>query len=187
MKRQIDLNIFAIIGIIFIAAISRLWLYAVPNVSPVTAIALFGGAYFANKRWAYLIPLAAMWVTDLLLNNIIYAPYFEGFVWGGSLWVYGGLILIIFMASRLLHKIDVGRVIGVSLCASLLFFFITNFGSWISGFQPYPKTFGGLLLAYEAGLPFLRYSFLGDLAFTGVLFGAYELMRRRIPALALQS
>ena len=186
MKRQINLNIFTIIGIIFLAAISRLWLFAVPNVSPVTAIALFGGAYFANKKWAYLIPLVAMWLTDLVLNNIIYAQYFEGFVWGGSLWVYGGLVLIIFLASRLLQKIRVSRIIGVSLAASIIFFLITNFGSWLSGFQPYPKTFGGLLLAYEAGLPFLRYSLLGDLAFTGLLFGAFELMKRRIPALSLQ-
>ena len=186
MKRLIDLNVFAIIGIIFVAALSRLWLFAVPNVSPVTAIALFGGAYFANKKWAYVVPFAAMWLTDLLLNNIVYAQYFEGFVWGGSIWVYGGLMLIVFMASRLLQNVSPGRLIAVSLTASVIFFLVTNFGSWLSGFQPYPKTFGGLVLAYEAGLPFLRYSFLGDLLFTGVLFGTYELMKKRIPALSLQ-
>ncbi len=187
MKRPINLNFLTVLAFIIIAALSRLWLYAVPNVSPVTAIAIFGGVYFTNKKWAFIIPLAAMWITDLLLNNIVYAQYFEGFVWGGSLWVYGAFAMIILLASKILKKIKPASLIGMSLAASIIFFIVTNIGSWASGFVPYPKTFGGLLLALEAGLPFLRYTLLGDLFFVGLLFGAYELLKYRIPQLATQA
>jgi hypothetical protein len=37
----------------------------------------------------------------------------------------------------------------------------------------YPQTFSGLLLSYEAGLPFVLNSLAGDLFFSAVLFGSY--------------
>jgi hypothetical protein len=41
------------------AAFSRLAPHP-PNMASVTAVALFGGAYFSDKRIAFLVPLAAL-------------------------------------------------------------------------------------------------------------------------------
>src|SRR4051812_10471060 len=47
------------------------------NFTPVEAIALFGGAYFADRRLALLVPLAAMFLADLVigLHNLIPVIY----------------------------------------------------------------------------------------------------------------
>lgn len=48
-----------LIGLIVLAALSRLLPHP-PNVSPVEAIALFGGAYFGRRSLALLVPVLAM-------------------------------------------------------------------------------------------------------------------------------
>jgi len=39
-----------------------------PNLTPIAAMALFGGAYFADKRLAFLVPVSALFVSDLALG-----------------------------------------------------------------------------------------------------------------------
>ena len=46
-----------------------------PNFTPIGAMALFGGAYLNNKYHAFLIPIASLWISDLVLNNFIYNFY----------------------------------------------------------------------------------------------------------------
>src|SRR5687768_11567491 len=49
------------------------------NFSPVEAIALFGGAYFASRSLAIVVPLVAMLASDLMLaaiNGGLYATWF---------------------------------------------------------------------------------------------------------------
>jgi len=48
--QNLKLQLITISGIIFALAMFRL-LPHLPNVSPVAAMALFGGAYFADSAW----------------------------------------------------------------------------------------------------------------------------------------
>jgi len=61
-KRLITLS--AIIGL---AALSRLLPHP-PNVTPIAAMALFAGAHLRNWRIAFLLPMAAMFLSDLALG-----------------------------------------------------------------------------------------------------------------------
>ena len=63
-----------------------------------------------------------------------------------------------------------------SLAASTLFFLISNFGVWLGPW--YPATGAGLLACYTNAIPFFGYTITGDLLFTAVLFGSWELSRR---------
>ena len=54
-------------GLIVLAALSRVLPHP-PNFSPVEAMALFGGAYFARRGLAVLIPLLAMLISDVALK-----------------------------------------------------------------------------------------------------------------------
>ena len=54
-------------ALIFVAALTRVIPHP-PNFSPIEAVALFGGAYFAKRHWALLVPLAAMFLSDLVLG-----------------------------------------------------------------------------------------------------------------------
>lgn len=176
MTKQTKFRTIVLLFMILMAALSRLLPHP-DNVTPVGAMALFGGAYFSRKYLAFLIPLVAMWLSDLVLNNVIYArlypDFYDGFSWVGNLWVYASFILIGIIGMTVLKKVNIKNVVGASLIASVLFFLVTNFGAWM--IDPlYPKTTSGLLAAYGAGIPFFRNTLLGDLVYCGVLFGGFE-------------
>lgn len=176
-------SFFYVTGFIAVAAISRI----VPhpyNFAPLGAMALFGAAYFQNKKAAFLLPLGAYFVSDLLVNNILYADYYSGFVlfYPGIMWTYGAMLLITAAGLLILKKITPLRVAGGALSASLIFFIISNFGVWAMGLT-YPLTAGGLAACYTAALPFFHTTILGDLIYAGIMFGAFELINRKVPEL----
>jgi hypothetical protein len=67
----------------------------------------------------------------------------------------------------------------VAFLGSLQFYLITNFYEWCNGMPLYPHTFAGLVSCYAAALPFFGRTLLSDLFYTGVLFSAYALLKRR--------
>jgi len=71
------------------------------------------------------------------------------------------------------------------LGASIIFFLVSNFGTWMSGMM-YPKTGAGLIACYTAAIPFFQGTFISDLVYTTVLFGSFELVKKyyTLPRLA---
>jgi hypothetical protein len=172
-------------ALIFVAALSRL-LPHLPNFSPVEAIALFGGAYFASRAWALAVPLIALLVSDLVMGAVIGASY-AGYIGGISFWsVYACIALSTLLGFGLRGKVGGARVLGYSLVGSVLFFIVTNFGAWL-GSPIYPQSGAGLVAAYAAGIPFFQWTVLGTLAYAAILFGGFALLRRRLPALRAQT
>lgn len=170
---------------ILVAALTRV----VPhpwNFSPVEAIALFGGAYFASRWLAVLVPLAALLISDLVLSQMhggTYATYFGS----TSFWlVYGVIALSSVLGFGLRGKVSSLRVLGFSLAGSVLFFIVSNFSAWI-GSPLYPQNAAGLMAAYIAGIPFFQGTLLGTLFFSALLFGGFSLLRQRVPALRAQT
>jgi len=134
-----------------------------PNVSPVAALALFAGAHLP-RHWAFTIPLGAMVCADFIIgfyNPWVLASVYMAFITSGllGLWVR--------------RRKSVVRTVAASLSGSVFFFLLTNAAEWWFGIL-YPKTGAGLIASYTAGLPFFRWTLLGDLAFTGLLFGLAE-------------
>jgi len=134
-----------------------------PNFAPIGAMALFGGAYL-NKKYALIIPLIAMFISDIFL----------GFH-STMLYVYGSFLLIGAMGIWLGQRKSIHTIIGVSFVSSLMFFVITNFGVWFVG-GLYPKTLSGLIDCYIYAMPFFRNTIIGDFVYTGIFFGSYELL-----------
>jgi len=138
----------------------------VSNFTPVVAIALFAGFYL-NKRYAILIPLLLMAVSDLFLgfHNVI-------------IFTWGSVVLVSILGISQKQRKSIPTVAGSSLISAILFFLITNFGVWLAGW--YTHTFAGLINCYAMGIPFFRNTLLATLGYTAVLFGAYELIARRV-------
>ncbi len=176
---KINLRFGLIALLILMAALSRLLPHP-SNFAPIAGMGLFGAAYFSKKYYAFLIPFIAYWVSDLLLDNIVYTQYYDGFQWMGSPWVYASFALIIVLGFMLLKKVTVNNLVIASLSSSVLFFLITNFGAWISS-TIYAKSFSGLIAAYVAGIPFFWNTLAGDLFYVSVLFGSFELVKRQYP------
>jgi len=159
MNSSFNKKQFVILIIIVVAALMRL-LPHLPNVTPVTAMALFSGVYFTDKRYAFFIPLLAMVLSDIVL----------GFSWI-TFFVYASFILVSYIgyASK---KIKITTI----LLSSISFFIITNFGVWLLG---YPKTLDGLLECYTLAIPFFRNSLIGDFFYAGVMYYGFEFISKR--------
>lgn len=172
-------------GLIVAAALSRLLPHP-PNFSPVEAIALFGGAYFASRRWALAVPLLAMLLSDLALGWLHGGQYSGYFASAGFWLVYACIAVSTAMGYGLRGRVTGARVLGYSLAGSVLFYLATNFGTWL-GSTMYPQSAAGLAAAYAAGIPFFQWTVLGTLFYSALLFGGFELLRRRVPALRAQT
>lgn len=172
---------FAVIGSIIAAGAFFRFIPHWPNFTPVAAMALFGGAYMGKKYLAFLIPFAAMFLSDLVLGLHAYM---------GAVYIAFGITVIIGFVLR--GRTNVRNVVMASVGSSLLFYLITNFSAWMAS-PIYPDTFTGLMESYAAGLVFfnngsLGLSFflnevIGTLFYSGLFFGAYAIARQRIPAL----
>lgn len=172
-------------GLIIVAALTRLLPHP-PNFSPVEAIALFGGAYFASRQWAAIVPLLAMLISDLALGALHGADY-ASYLGGSTFWsVYACVALSVVLGFGLRGKVSGERVLGYALAGSVLFFAVTNFAAWLSD-PIYTKTAAGLAAAYVAGIPFFRWTLLGTLAYGALLFGGFAVLRRQLPALRAQT
>ena len=132
------------------------------NFTPVTAIALFGGAYL-SRRYAVILPLALMVISDIFigLHDTIF------FTWGS-------VILIALLGTQIKDRKTPAIVLGSSLVSALLFFIITNFGAWLSDL--YPHNFNGLIDCYTLAIPFFRTTLISSVLYGVILFGSYELI-----------
>lgn len=174
-----------IAGLVALAALTRLLPHP-PNFSPVEAIALFAGATIASRRWAFVVPIIGLLLSDIALAAIhggIYAGYFGS---TGMWLVYACIALTTVLGFGLRGRAGSARILGYSLAGSVLFYLVTNFGVWL-GAPMYPKNVSGLAAAYAAGIPFFQWTVLGTLSYAALLFGGFAMLRRRLPALQSQT
>ena len=176
---SVSIKFSTVILLIFSAALSRILPHPF-NFTPIGAIALFGAAHFDKKYFAFLIPIMAMLVSDSII----------GFHSSMAV-VYGTFAFITLIGIFFLNKVTFGRVLGLSILSSTLFFITTNFAVWY-GSTFYSQSWQGLLTCYSAGLAFYQNSFfgnlflntiMGDLFYCGLLFGLYEGLQRFVPKL----
>lgn len=147
-----------------------------PNFTPVAAVGLFAGVYIRAK-WAIWLPIAGMMLSDLFL---------PGYAVRGRLIVYSAFFLT-GIIGRLISRRDffnkdgkagvkIARGVFGTLSAATLFFLITN-NIFLYTPAIYPMNFGGMMQSYTMGLPFFRFQLMGDLFYSGILFGSVELAR----------
>jgi hypothetical protein len=142
-----------------------------PNFSPIDAMALFSGAYLGRRAIAFVAPLAALLLSDLVL----------GFYHGVAT-VYATVALIVVIGWWLSSRPTPLRIGAAAIASSVTFFVITNFGMWLfSGF--YPVTYAGLVACYTAAIPFFQNTVAGDLFYSVLLFGGFALAQHLVPRL----
>ncbi len=171
-KKILTPRFLFIVSVIAFAAIYRM-IPHIPNFTPLAAMALFGGACINRKALAFLIPLTAMIISDLVIgfHSTILAVYI-------SFIVTVGIGLLIRKSSSLKN------VLFGSIASSILFFLITNFSVWTSGMVGYSMNISGLVSCYTAALPFFRNELFGTLVFNSVFFGSLYFAEKRFPSFA---
>ena len=167
---------------ILLAAISRFLPVAMPsmsNFSPVGAMALFGGAYFAKKQWAYIVPMTALWLSNLVLNNVFYTKYYPTFSFGFELAVFVSFALVVAIGIIVLKKVNFTNLLIANVLGTIGFFIISKFFGWVVG-KMYPQTMEGLGMCFTMGLPFLKNTLLSNLLFSAVMFGTFEYFKSQM-------
>jgi len=133
------------------------------NATPLVAVSLFAGVYL-GKKWAVIVPMVAMIISDFFIGFYNPSLMFA---------VYGSFVLVGVIGFMVRKFKSVPVIILSSLFASTLFFLITNIAVW--AFNPfYTAGITGLAESLMAGVPFYKNMLMGDLMYTGLLFGAYE-------------
>jgi hypothetical protein len=165
-----NVRLAALLSAIVAAAALRLVPHPA-NLSPIDAMALFSGAYLGRRWVAFVAPLAALLLSDLVL----------GF-YHGMATVYATVALIVMIGWWVLTRRTPLRIGAAALVSSVVFFVITNFGMWLfSGF--YPLTYGGLVACYTAAIPFFQNTVAGDLFYAVLLFGGFRIAETMLPRL----
>lgn len=159
MYKALNKTQLLIILFIVVAAIFRLVPH-MPNFTPITAMALFSGVYFKNKKLAFAVPILAMLVSDLFLG-------FSAI----SFFVYAAFILVGFIGMNF-KRMNITSI----LISSIAFFIITNFGVWLLS---YPKSWAGLVDCYTLAIPFFRNALIGDLFYSAVMYFGFEFISKR--------
>jgi hypothetical protein len=151
--------------------------------APQIAMALFAGSIVKDKKFAFLLPLFSMLVSD-----IIYEVLFQynlspipGFYSGQ--WVNYLLFAAITVVGFKIKQTNPVHILTGSIAGATIYFLLSNFTVWLGGGLditnlPYPKTMSGLLSCYTAAIPFYKGSLYATLIFSGILFGGYFLINK---------
>lgn len=154
-----------IYGLIIFTILSRLAPHPY-NFTSVGALSLFAGATLSS-RTAWLVTVVCLVISDA------FSGFYNPVV---MLFVYLGFVLNTFLGHYLLNanrnflRITIGGLLG-----AFIFYFVSNFGMWLSGLN-YPLTWAGLIDCYIQGLPYIKPSLMGDLIYAYFCFGIFHII-----------
>jgi len=171
------INILFAVGLILMAAAARIANHEMHlyNLAPVAAIGLFGGAVLQDKRLAFLMPLLSLFIADLYIELFPSNAAMRGFYGLEQVFVYGSMLLVTLLGVQMKQP-TAAKVLGYSIGGSVIFFAVSNLGSFVSGM--YGHSLAGFANTYFMAIPFFKNTLLSDLIGNTVLFGSYFLLQQ---------
>ncbi|MCJ8209691.1 hypothetical protein MUY27_08220 [Mucilaginibacter sp. RS28] len=180
--QKINIRNVVLILMIVAAAAMRLVSYKFPalsNFTPVGAIAVFGGVYFNDKWKAYLVPFAALFVSDIVINYLYTSKLVLWY--SSSIWMYLSFFAMVFFGS-LIKKVNILNVFLASVGGVVVHWLLTDIEPWLNG-TLYAKNIGGYFQSLAAAIPFELNMIKGDLVFGAILFIGFELAKSKYTVL----
>ncbi len=160
-----------ILALITISLASR-FIPHYPNFTAIGSMAILGGAMLRKPIEALLLTLGALFVSDIILNNVLYTAESFTLFYEGAVYVYGAVALSVVIGS-LVKKLNIKNYFGLSIISSAIFFLATNYGVWATGFI-YPDTTQGLMAAYAAAIPYGLSHLAGTLIYGVAIMAAFR-------------
>jgi hypothetical protein len=180
---MISLRSWTVVAIVLAAALTRLLPHP-DNVAPMTALAIFAGAMLGSRRWAPVLAVGALFLS----NAVLHLTYLAGWqptvgFYAGQWVVYACTLAAVGFGSLIRRHTNIAPIAGATLAGSLTFFLVTNLAFVYGADSMYPHTLAGVLTSYERGLPFFRSSLIGDVFYVFALFGTFALAEAGFPAI----
>lgn len=160
------------------------------NFTPIGSMGLFGGAYFTKKWKAFAFPLLTLLASDLIINIFVYDGKY-GIMYASWYWVYGGFCVIVLFGNWLLKKVTVKNIVLTGIAATVAYWMIVDFGVFLFGCTDITTglkmdhSYSSLLKCYAQGAPYMKNFLTGTLVYSGIMFGVFEWMKVKRPALQL--
>lgn len=174
MIKQVQSSRFLILSLLIVlAAATRalpLLLPGIWNFTAVGALAVFAGSQIPDKKLGFIVPLAAMALSDLFIGN------------GFSPVVYAGFVAMVACGLFIRNKVTPANIALASVAGAVIFYLITNFAFL---YPWYPHNAEGIIQSYIMGLPFLRNMLIADVIYGVLLFGGFYLLEQKYPSLAI--
>jgi len=144
------------VSLILVLSFSRLIPHPY-NFTPILAVGVFGGFYFKNYILSLFIVIISMFVGDLVIgfHNTMFFTY-------SALAIATGI-------GMLIKKLNFKEIVLSGFASSVIFFLITNFGSWLT-MAMYEKSFSGLLQSYIMGIPFFHNTLIATMLFSSLTY-----------------
>jgi hypothetical protein len=136
------------------------------------ALSLFCGAYL--RGWAaWLIPLVGFVVSDIVGQRLSIAGvyFYDPLAMALN---YVALASMIGVGHLLRRWDNPATAAGTAVSGSLVFFLISNFGSWLDPRLAYDRSWSGLVHCYEMAVPFFKYTLASDVLFFGLMYTTYH-------------
>jgi hypothetical protein len=155
-----------------------------PNFSPVYAICFCAGVYFKGWR-AWLIPVAFMFVSDVLMNYFHYRQM--GFsIFTVHMWAtYAMYLGLAAMGWWMTDRARSTALIAGGALGACVFFLVANSIAWMSN-PVYAKTWAGLVQSFTVGqtgfpppIVFLKNTIASGALFTAVIVFAVKYARAK--------
>ena len=155
------------LGLVALLALSRLIPHP-PNFTPILGMAVFSGAIFTKRFFAYLVPLLAMLLSDLYLGFHASMPI-----------IYFSLAVCVLIGTFIEARVTIlNSILSISF-GVLAFFLITNFMVWY-GSGMYEYSISGLMTCYFMGLPFVQNTFISSILYGMGAFLIYDIINKRM-------
>ncbi len=126
-------------------------------------------------------PVLALWLSDIVLNKLVFygewVLFYDGFAW-----VYGAFALMALVGRWMKTNESIARFLGSSIIIVFIHWIVTDIGVWL-GSTIYPQTLTGFWACLVAAIPFEINLLAGTLFYGGIMFGAFEWLKRKVPAL----
>jgi hypothetical protein len=186
-------NTIFIVALILIFAIFRVtfpgFKAEFTSYTPLGAIAIFGGSMLSNRFQSILIPVAIMFLSDVVINAIYYGGSVSGIFHDTWFAVYGAFALMAIASRYIMKKVTVANTLISAIVATLIHWIVTDTAVWALGYKSvapiYTQDFAGLVNCHIAAIPFEQNFLIGTLAYSAILFGVFYLVKQQKPSLAL--
>ena len=153
--------------------------------SPVIAIALFSGFIIKQKNISFLLPLLALFISDVIIQLLYSQELFPYAGFYSGQWVNYLILLVSTLIGWILKGRNYSSLSAGVIAGPTFFFLLSNLLVWRGSQVTYPKNFSGLISCYEAGLPFYRNSLVATLLFLPVILLTYNYLTKKKAKLIL--
>jgi hypothetical protein len=140
----------------------------------IIAVALFAGMSAKEKNTSFLLPLVALFLSDVIIEILYKSDLFAfpGF-YKHQITNYA-LLLVAPLIGWMIKAKNVASIALASFAAPTVFFLCSNFTVWLGSTTMYTKDLSGLINCYEMGLPFYRNALISTFVFVPALLFVYN-------------